>query len=113
MCKMLSRTVLYKNRIPWKLAREFGLRRAEAIAVVIGVSGRLKASSEARDRRRRPDSDGGEPVRRADAVRLRRERNRTLVRDSTGGVTTSAFDAEDRLTSRQLGGAGITPERVD
>src|SRR5262249_34808719 len=39
--------------------------------------------------------------------------NRTLVQDSQGGVTTSVYDALDRLTSRRFGGAGLTPLRFD
>jgi RHS repeat-associated protein len=39
--------------------------------------------------------------------------NRTLVQDSFGGVTTSVYDAADRLTSRQFGGTGQTPLRID
>jgi RHS repeat-associated protein len=39
--------------------------------------------------------------------------NRTLVLDSQGGVTTSVYDAANNLTSRQFGGTGQTPLRVD
>jgi RHS repeat-associated protein len=39
--------------------------------------------------------------------------NRTLVQDSLGGVTTSVYDAANRLTSRQFGGTAQTPLRVD
>ncbi len=39
--------------------------------------------------------------------------NRTLVQDSKGGVTTSRYDAANRLTSRQFGGSGQTPLRFD
>jgi RHS repeat-associated protein len=39
--------------------------------------------------------------------------NRTLVQDSLGGVTTSIYDLDNRLTSRQFGGSGQTPLRLD
>src|SRR5205823_2691563 len=39
--------------------------------------------------------------------------NRTQVEDSLGGVTTSVYDAANRLSSRQLGGTGQTPVRID
>ena len=39
--------------------------------------------------------------------------NRTLVQDSLGGVTTSTYDAADRLTQRAFGGSGQTPLRMD
>jgi RHS repeat-associated protein len=39
--------------------------------------------------------------------------NRTVVQDSQGGVTTSIYDAVNLLTSRQFGGSGQTPLRVD
>jgi YD repeat-containing protein len=38
--------------------------------------------------------------------------NRTRVDDSKGGVTTSVYDAADRLSSRELGGSGITKLKV-
>jgi RHS repeat-associated protein len=39
--------------------------------------------------------------------------NRTRVNDSLGGVLTSVYDAVGNLTSRQFGGAGQTPLRID
>src|SRR5262249_13825028 len=39
--------------------------------------------------------------------------NRTQLQDSFGGVLTSIYDAADRLTSRQFGGSGQTPLRID
>jgi RHS repeat-associated protein len=39
--------------------------------------------------------------------------NRTLLQDSFGGTTTSVYDAANRLTSRQFGGTGQTPLRID
>jgi RHS repeat-associated protein len=39
--------------------------------------------------------------------------NRTLLQDSFGGVLTSVYDAANRLTSRQFGGSGQTPLRMD
>src|SRR5262249_25308207 len=39
--------------------------------------------------------------------------NRTLLQDSLGGVLTSLYDADNRLTSRQFGGASQTPLRLD
>jgi RHS repeat-associated protein len=39
--------------------------------------------------------------------------NRTQVQDSFGGVLTSVFDAANRLTTREFGGTGQTPLRVD
>src|SRR5262249_36102601 len=39
--------------------------------------------------------------------------NRTVVQDSFGATVTSVYDAANRLTSRQLGGTGQTPLRVD
>jgi RHS repeat-associated protein len=39
--------------------------------------------------------------------------NRTLEQDSKGGVLTSLYDGDNQLTSRQLGGSGITPLRFD
>jgi YD repeat-containing protein len=39
--------------------------------------------------------------------------NRTLVQDSQGGTLTSVYDAANRLTSRQFGGVGQTPLRMD
>jgi RHS repeat-associated protein len=39
--------------------------------------------------------------------------NRTLVQDSQGGVTTSIYDGANNLKSRQFGGTGQTPLRVD
>jgi YD repeat-containing protein len=39
--------------------------------------------------------------------------NRTLVQDSKGGVTTSVYDGDHQLTSRQFGGVGLTPLRFD
>jgi YD repeat-containing protein len=39
--------------------------------------------------------------------------NRTLEQDSKGGVLTSVYDGDNQLTSRQLGGSGLTPLRFD
>ncbi len=39
--------------------------------------------------------------------------NRTKVEDNQGGVTTSLYDADNRMTSQQFGGSGQTPLRVD
>jgi RHS repeat-associated protein len=39
--------------------------------------------------------------------------NSTQVQDSKGGVTTSVYDGDNQLTSRQLGGSGITALRFD
>jgi YD repeat-containing protein len=39
--------------------------------------------------------------------------NRTRVDDSFGGVTTSTFDAVNRLSARELGGSGIAPMRAE
>ena len=39
--------------------------------------------------------------------------NRTVLQDSQGGITTSIYDAVNLLTSRQFGGSGQTPLRVD
>src|SRR5439155_15890398 len=39
--------------------------------------------------------------------------NRTRVEDSKSGVTTSTYDGDNQLTSRQLGGTGLTPLRFD
>src|SRR5205823_7829359 len=39
--------------------------------------------------------------------------NRTLLTDSKGGVTTSVYDANNELTSRQFGGVSQTPLRFD
>lgn len=39
--------------------------------------------------------------------------NRTQVEDSFGGVTTSVYDAANRLTSRRFGGTDQTPLRLD
>ncbi len=39
--------------------------------------------------------------------------NRTLLQDYLGGTTTSVYDAANRLTSRQFGGTGQTPLRID
>src|SRR5262249_9336816 len=39
--------------------------------------------------------------------------NRTSVTDSLGGQLTSVLDAGNRLTSRQFGGTGQTPLRID
>jgi RHS repeat-associated protein len=39
--------------------------------------------------------------------------NRNLVQDSQNGVTTSVYDSLNRLTSRQFGGSGQTPLRID
>src|SRR5262249_53372008 len=39
--------------------------------------------------------------------------NRTLVQDSQNGVTTSVYDAANQVTSRQFGGSGQTPLRID
>jgi RHS repeat-associated protein len=39
--------------------------------------------------------------------------NQTLAQDSFGGVTTSLYDADNRLISRQFGGSGQTPLRID
>jgi RHS repeat-associated protein len=39
--------------------------------------------------------------------------NRTVLKDARSGVTTSIYDAVNRLTSRQFGGTGQTPLRVD
>src|SRR5262249_27000910 len=39
--------------------------------------------------------------------------NRTKVQDSFGGVTTSVYNAVNLLTSRQFGGSGQTPLRID
>src|SRR5207237_5585630 len=39
--------------------------------------------------------------------------HRIRVEDSKGGVTTSTYDGDNQLTSRQLGGTGITPLRFD
>jgi RHS repeat-associated protein len=38
---------------------------------------------------------------------------RQQVQDSLGGVTSSVYDAANRLTSRQFGGTGQTPLRMD
>ena len=35
------------------------------------------------------------------------------MEDSFGGVLTSIYDAVNRLTSRQFGGTGQTPLRID
>src|SRR5262249_42779419 len=37
----------------------------------------------------------------------------TKVQDSLGGTLTSVYDAANRLTSRQFGGTGQTPVRID
>jgi RHS repeat-associated protein len=39
--------------------------------------------------------------------------NRTLVTDSLGGTTTSVYDSQDELTSRQFSGTGQAPLRID
>src|SRR5262249_58087786 len=39
--------------------------------------------------------------------------NRTKVQDSFGGVLTSVYNAVNLLTSRQFGGSGQTPLRLD
>ena len=39
--------------------------------------------------------------------------NQTVMQDSKGGVTTSVFDADRNLSSRQFGGSGQTPLRVN
>jgi RHS repeat-associated protein len=39
--------------------------------------------------------------------------NRTLVQDSFGATLTSVYDAVNRLTSRQVGGTGVTQMRED
>src|SRR5262249_26219371 len=40
-------------------------------------------------------------------------RNPTPPQDSTGGTTTTGYNAAGRLTSRLFGGAGLTPLRFD
>jgi RHS repeat-associated protein len=39
--------------------------------------------------------------------------NRTVLQDSLGGTTTSIYDAANRLTTREFGGSGQTPLRIN
>jgi YD repeat-containing protein len=39
--------------------------------------------------------------------------NRTVLQDSQAGVLTSIYDAANRLTTREIGGSGQTPLRMD
>src|SRR5262249_7105296 len=39
--------------------------------------------------------------------------NRTQVQDSQGGIETSTFDADNRLSTRQFSGIGATQLRID